>query len=89
MVQYGIEDKLFGNVSREGKDCTYVTRRQVGMLYREMYQTLDIYEEYVMPEWEFDENFIHDFIRKTAQAALDAVPIDTALAYVKIHDRCL
>ena len=22
------------------------------MLYREMYQTLDIYEEYVMPEWE-------------------------------------
>jgi len=44
MDQHGIEDKLFGNASREGKDCTYVTRHQICMLYREMYQTLDIYE---------------------------------------------
>ena len=52
----------------------------MGLLSREMYSTLNIYEEYEMPEWEFDENFIQDFIRQTAEAALDAVPIDTALA---------
>jgi len=60
MDQYGIEDKLFGNASREGKHCTYVSRHQMGLSSRNMYSTLNIYEEYEMPEREFDENFIQD-----------------------------
>ena len=80
MDQFGIEDKLFGNAAKEGVHSTYVTRQQMGLLSREMYSTLNIYEEYEMPEWNFDESFIQDFIRQTAEAALDAVPIDTALA---------
>jgi len=80
MDQYGIVDKLFGNASKEGKHCTYVSRHQMCLLSREMYSTLNIYEEYEMQEWEFDDNFIQDFIKQTAEAALDAVPIDTALA---------
>jgi len=58
MDQYGIEDKLFGNASREGKHCTYVSRHQMSLLSRDMYSTLNIYEEYEMPEWEFHESFI-------------------------------
>ena len=71
MDQYSIEDKLFGNASREEKHCTYVSRHQMGLLSREMYSTLNIYEEYEMQEWQFDDNFIQDFIKQTAEAALD------------------
>ena len=58
MDQYGIEDKLFGNASKKGNHCTYVSRHQMGLLSREMYSTLNIYEEHEMSEWEFHESFI-------------------------------
>ncbi|CAF1031898.1 unnamed protein product [Brachionus calyciflorus] len=76
-----LNDEIFGP-----RDQIYITRNQISSLAHELYQQLDIYEEYQIPEWEFDIKFIDDFINQTSEFVNKYVPIDEALAQMSSYD---
>ena len=82
----GLEEKLFGlaNTSatemREIPTDVLVTRVQATELANEMYTSLNILEEYEMPELQFSEAFVSDLISQIAASSFAHVPIDEALS---------
>lgn len=62
LQQIGLEEKLFGPSGAKGKDSVYVTRDQMTTLASEMYSTLNIVEDYQMPEIQFSEEFVNGLI---------------------------
>lgn len=80
LQQIGLEEKLFGPAGSNGKNDVYVTRDQMSALSSEMYSTLNIVEEYQMPEFQFKEAFVDELIKQISTNAFDQVPIDTVLA---------
>ena len=85
--EIGLVDKLFGSSlqNKTQKESVYVTRDQMNELSREMYSTLNIVEDYEMPEFEFGEAFISGLISQASTRNFDQVPIDTALAALSTY----
>ena len=86
----GLEEKLFGSSSAnisapEMSDYptdVFVTRLQASELANEMYSSLNILEEYEMPELQFSEAFVSDLISQIAASSFTHVPIDEALSSI-------
>ena len=82
----GLEEKLFGSSNtsatemREIATDVLVTRVQASELANEMYSSLNILEDYDMPELQFSEAFVNDLISKIAGSTFAHVPIDEALS---------
>jgi len=74
LYNIGLIDDLFGPHTER-----YVTRRQMVDLTTEIYLKLNIIEDYHIPESQFKENFINDFITQAAEKTFQSVPIDDVL----------
>jgi hypothetical protein len=72
--EMGIKEKLLGPAS-----STFVSREQVIQLAGNLYSTLNVFEEYEMPESQFQENFVEDFIRLASEQHFHQVPALQAL----------
>jgi hypothetical protein len=69
-----ISEKLFGPASE-----TFVTRQQLSNLAVEMYSNLNIAEEYELPIYQFNEEFIEGLIKQAATEHFRQIPIDEAI----------
>jgi hypothetical protein len=67
-------DKLFGPSSE-----VYVTRDQLSDIAIEMYTSLNIVEEYEMPMYQFNENFIEGLISQVSESTFKQVAFDEAI----------
>ena len=76
----GLREKLFGQASSNGPSDVYVTRDQMTDLASEMYSTLNIVEDYQIPEIQFSEAFVDGMINQIASSQFKQVPIDEVLA---------
>ena len=76
----GLREKLFGQASSNGPGDVYVTRDQMTDLASEMYSTLNIVEDYQIPEIQFSEAFVDGMINQIASSQFQQVPIDDVLA---------
>ncbi len=72
--QMGIREKLLGNASSR-----YVNREQLNHLAGQLYSSLNVVEEYEMPEYQFQQNFVEDFIRLATAQHFQQVPALQAL----------
>ena len=72
--ELGITEKLFGPASSK-----YVTREQLNKLAGNIYSSLNIVEEYEMPELQFKSIFIEDMIRQAAAGHFQQVPVLEAI----------
>jgi hypothetical protein len=72
--QMGIRKKLLGSAS-----TAYVTREQLNHLARKLHTTLNVAEEYEMPEYQFQQFFVEDFIRLATTHHFQHVPALQAL----------
>jgi len=72
--QMGIREKLLGSASSK-----YVNREQLNHLAGQLYSSLNVVEEYEMPEYQFQKNFVEDFIRKATAEHFQQVPALQAL----------
>lgn len=78
--QLGFDEKLFGAAGGNDSNNAYVTRNQMSELSHEMYSTLNIIEEYEIPETQFSEEFVSGLISQLASSSFAPVPIDIVLA---------
>jgi len=69
-----IAEKLFGPASQ-----VFVTREQVSNLAIEMYSNLNIVEEYELPIYQFNDEFIEGLIKQAATENFRQIPIDEAM----------
>jgi microcystin-dependent protein len=69
-----IAEKLFGNASQ-----VFVTRDQLSNLAIEMYSNLNIAEEYGLPIYQFNEEFIEGLTKQAATEHFSQIPIDEAI----------
>jgi len=72
--QMGIREKLLGSASSK-----YVNREQLNHLAGQLYSSLNVVEEYEMPEYQFQKNFVEDFIRQATAEHFKQVPALQAL----------
>lgn len=79
--QLGLTDEIFGN----GQE-TYVTRNQISSLSSELYQRLNIIEDYQIPESQFSDDFKDEFIKQTSIFINQYVTVDQALAKLSTYD---
>lgn len=79
-LQIGLEEKLFGPTGPGGANEVYVTRDQMTGLATEMYATLNIVEDYQMPEVQFREAFVEGLVAQVSSSAFAQVSVDVALA---------
>ena len=81
LYKIGLIDDLFGPATDR-----YVTRRQMTDLTSEVYLKLNIIEDYQMPESQFKENFINDFIAQAANTTFQSIKIEDALKLLSQYD---
>jgi hypothetical protein len=74
----GLEEKLFGPSGSSGS-TVYVNRDQMTELAAEMYTTLNIVEDYDMPQSEFSEAFVDDMVNQLAIKQFQQVSVNDAL----------
>jgi hypothetical protein len=67
--EMGIKEKLLGPAT-----SAYVTRDQLNLLAGKLYSSLNVFEEYEMPEYQFQQNFVEDFIRVATEQHFQHVP---------------
>ena len=72
--QMGFKQKLLGPAS-----SVYVTRNQLNLLAGEIHSHLNVFEEYEMPEYQFNQNFVEDFIVLASEQQFRHVPALQAL----------
>ncbi len=72
--EMGIQEKLVGPAS-----SVYVSREQLNLLAGQLYSTLNIFEEYEMPENQFNLKFVEDFVRLATDQQFQHVPAQQAL----------
>ena len=72
--ELGILEKLFGPAS-----STFVNRDQVNQLAEKIYSSLNIVEEYEIPELQFQSIFVEDLIRQASAEQFQQVPALQAL----------
>jgi hypothetical protein len=81
LYRIGMIDDLFGPATDR-----YVTRRQMTDLTSELYLKLNIIEDYQMPESQFRESFINDFIAQAANQTFQSIRIEDAVALLSQYD---
>ena len=81
LYRIGMIDDLFGPATDR-----YVTRRQMTDLTSEVYLKLNIIEDYQMPESQFRESFVNDFIAQAANQTFQSIRIEDALALLSQYD---
>lgn len=81
MIQLGLTDKIFGPANE-----VYVTRNQISDLTTEIYQKLNIIEDYQMAQSEFSDNFLDYFISQTASQIFSNVNLKDALNSLSQYD---
>jgi len=69
-----IKEKLLGPAS-----SAYISREQMNQLSGELYSSLNVFEEYEMPEYQFQQNFVEDFIKLATAEHFQQVPALQAL----------
>ncbi len=69
-----IKEKLLGPAS-----SVYVNRQQLNLLTGQLYSSLNVFEEYEIPEFQFQQNFVEDFIRQASDQHFHQVPALEAL----------
>jgi hypothetical protein len=69
-----IKEKLLGPAS-----SAYVSREQINQLSGEVFSSLNVFEEYEMPEYQFQQNFVDDFIKLATEENFQQVPALQAL----------
>lgn len=79
--QIGLLEEIFGPASE-----IYVSRNQVSSISSKLYLRLDVIEEYQIPETQFKESFIDDFIKQTSLVINKYVAIDEALSQLSKYD---
>jgi hypothetical protein len=79
--QLGLLDDIFGVGSE-----IYVSRNQISTITSELYQKLNVLEVYQMPQTQFKDSFVDDFIKQTAVSAFQYVGIDQVLAQFSKYD---
>ncbi|CAF0884414.1 unnamed protein product [Brachionus calyciflorus] len=79
--QLNLQDEIFGP-----SNSVYVTRNQLSTLSHKLYQDLNIVEEYQIPEHEFSQKFIDDFISQTSEFVNKYTPIDEVLKNMSKYD---
>ena len=79
--QIGLLDDIFGVGSE-----IYVSRNQISSISSELYQKLNVIEIYQMPQTQFKESFVDDFIKQTALSAFQYVSIDQVLSQFSKYD---
>ena len=85
--QIGLEENLFGPSGKDQQDNVYVSRNQMTQLASEMYSTLNIFEEYQMPEVEFKEEFVNGIIQQAfTEYYFIHVSCSTPSRLCNIHD---
>jgi len=84
MQVLGMEEKLFGDAGKRN-DSVYVTRDQMASLASEMYSTLNIVEDYQMPETQFTDDFVEGLITQIASTSFRDVPIQDAMAAISAY----
>jgi hypothetical protein len=67
--EMGIKEKLLGPAS-----STFVSRQQLNQLAGQVYTSLNVFEDYEMPEYQFQQNFVDDFIRLATDQHFQHVP---------------
>jgi hypothetical protein len=77
--QIGLVDKLFGPATSDDRQTVYVTRQQLTELAAEMYSTLNIVEEYEMPQVQFSDAFVEGLILQAAVSHFTMVSLENAL----------
>jgi hypothetical protein len=77
MSQMQLSDDLFGLAN-----STYVSREQMSKLSSKIFSQMSILEEYQMPEYQFKESFIEDFIKQTAEVFFKQINLNDALATI-------
>jgi hypothetical protein len=86
LQELGLENKLYGPTGSTGKESVYVTRDQMASLAAEMYSTLNIVEDYEMPETQFTDAFVDELVRQMSTQSFAMVPIDEALASLSKYE---
>ena len=80
MQSLGVADELMGPAS-----SAYVTRTQLAKVANKLHSSLNVYEDYDMPEYQFSEAFVDDLLRDSAAkfSNVDMVEVieQTALTY--------
>lgn len=79
--QFAIVDKIFGL-----GDEKYVTRNQISQLTSQLYVQLNVIEDYQMPETQFKQNFVDDFLAQTASQIYQYTNIDQALSQMSKYN---
>jgi hypothetical protein len=72
--EMGIREKLLGPAS-----SVYVSREQLNLLAGQLFSSLNVVEEYEMPEYKFKQNFVEDFIGLASEQHFHHVPAMEAL----------
>ena len=72
--EMGIREKLLGPAS-----STYVSRGQLNLLASQLFSSLNVVEEYEMPEYKFKQYFVEDFIGLASEQHFHHVPAMEAL----------
>jgi hypothetical protein len=72
--EMGIKEKLLGPAS-----TAYVSREQLNILAGQLFSSLNVVEEYEMPEYQFQQNFVEDFVRLASDQHFQHVPALQAL----------
>ena len=67
-------NKLFGDA-----DSAYVTRNQMDQFSQEIYSSMDVYEQYEIPDDQFSTVFVEDLIKQTADHGFESVPFEEAI----------
>jgi hypothetical protein len=75
IAQMDLTDRVFGDA-----DSCYVSREQFFSISSNVYNSLNIVEDYEMSEYEFSEMFIDDFIKQTSSTTLAHVIIICAIS---------
>ena len=67
-------NELFGD-----GDSAYVTRNQMDQFSQEIYSSMDVFEQYEIPDDQFNTVFVEDLIKQTADHGFESVPFDEAI----------
>ena len=60
-------------------DSAYVTRNQMDQFSQEIYSSMDVFEQYEIPDDQFNTVFVEDLIKQTADHGFESVPFDEAI----------
>jgi len=79
--KFGLLERVFGIDNQ-----VYVTQNQLIFISTELYQRLNIMEEFQITETQFKENFLNDFVEQTAISINQFISIDIAFSQLSKYN---